>query len=283
MTGHTPGTGEIDVVPDTERNVATTPSDPSGERGRADRRGGKRRLHPLVKLGIVLACVVAGIVLIDFGARMIVQWRISESVEESMPAGTSGEVHTSVGGFSTLLQLAERRFEHVELHAPQLTVAGITIDAGVDAYGVSLTEGVGVEQLTGTVSLSQDSLNALVPVPGAAGGIVLGDGEISYSTAVDFLGTSYTIDVAAQVHVEGDRLIVQATKLQLVGGPVNFDATSILPNASTVTVPICSADYLPPGIHLSSVDISPGNLTVQVTASSIALDEQTLTARGTCR
>ncbi|KAB1657331.1 DUF2993 domain-containing protein [Pseudoclavibacter chungangensis] len=282
MTARAPGTGEIVAAPNPAPDGAGDEKVTARD-GANDPRPPRRRWHPLVKLGVVLACIIAGLVLVDVGARLFVQWRISQSVEESMPEGTSGEVQTSVGGFSALWQLANRHFDHVQLHAPQLAVAGITIDATVDAYGVSVADGVGVEQLTGSVTLSQDSLNALVPVPGATGGIVLGDGDISYATAVDFLGTSYTIDVAAQVHVEGDRLIVQATKLQLVGGPVNFDATSILPNASTVTVPICSASYLPPGIHLSGVEIAPGTLTVRVTATTIALDEQTLSQRGTCR
>ena len=112
---------------------------------------------------------------------------------------------------------------------------------------------------------------------------VLGDGEVSYATAVDFFGTSYSIDVAAVVHVQEDRLVVQATKLQLVGGPIDFDATSLLPNASTVSFPICSAEYLPVGLHLSGVDIRPGSITLSITANTIALDEATLTSRGVCR
>lgn len=242
----------------------------------------RKPLPPFAKLAIVLGCVLAAVVLVDVGARLVLQWKISQSVEESMPAGVEGRVDTSVGGFSALWQLANRRFDHLELAAPDLRVAGVTLDARVDAYGVSAADPISVEQLAGSVTLTQDSVNAMNLVPGATGGIVLGEDEVSYATAWDVFGTPVNVDIDASVRMQGDRLVIQATRLQVVGGSVDFDALQLLPDASTVSVPICSAEYLPAGMHLTGVDVNPGTVTFSVTATTIALDESTLASRGVC-
>lgn len=246
----------------------------------------RRRLHPGLRWCIAILIVIAGAVLVDTGVRFFLQWRVATSVEEALPPGVAANVDARVHGFSAIWQLASGSFEHLELETDDLTVLGVTLGARVDGYGVSFGDGpvptIAAEQLLGQLHVPQAAINQLVPVPGAEGGVTLGDGTVAYGTTMSLLGLSVDVDIEANVLVQGDRLIIQATKLQLVGGPVNVDAADLLGGA-TVAVPICSSEYLPAGIHLSGVDVSPTGVTVSITANQIALDEATLGSRGTCR
>ena len=246
----------------------------------------RKRLHPAARWAIALLCVLAGLVLVDTGVRLVLQWRIAESVETSLPPGVTADVDARVHGFSALWQLASRSLDHLELHTDDLTVLGVTLEARVDGYGVSLGEGpvpvVQAEQLVGELRIGQEALNRLVPVPGADGGVTLGDGTVAYGTSMSILGLTLDVDIEASLVMQGDRLVVQATRIQLVGGPLDVDAADLLGDA-TIAVPICTADYLPTGIHLSGVDVSPDGVTVSITANRVVLDEATLASRGTCR
>lgn len=246
----------------------------------------RRRMHPLLRWAFIGLAVVAGLVAIDTGVRLFVQWRIAESVEAALPLGVSGDVDARVHGFSAIWQLARGELDHLELASDDLSVLGVTIEARVDAYGVSFGGSpvpvVRAEQLTGQVFVSTEAINTLVPVPGASGGVELGEGTVAYSTSMSFLGLTVDVDIEAIVAMQGDRLIIEATSIEFASGDLGFDAAGLLANA-TVAVPICTADYLPSGVHLTSVRVEPEGVTVEITANEIALDEATLDARDTCR
>lgn len=237
---------------------------------------------------MVVLCIIAGLVLLDAGVRIFLQWRIATTVEEVLPPGVTGDVEARVDGFSALWQVAHGEYEHVELRADELMVLGVPIAARVDGYGVRLG-GDGpvpvpeVDELVGELRISQDSLNRLVPIPGATGGVELGEESIAYSTTMSLLGFDVDVNIEATVGMQGDRLVIQATRLEVTGGALGFDATDLLGDATTIAVPLCTASYLPPGIHLQAVDVSTTGVTVSITANRITLDEETLASRGTCR
>lgn len=245
------------------------------------------RLHPAARAAVVVLCLVAGLVLLDAGVRIFLQWRIAASVEEALPPGVEGHVEARVDGLSVLWQVVTGSLEHVELEADELRVLGVPLAANVDAYGVSLSDGPvpvpTVEALTGRLRIGQDALNALVPVPGAAGGVTLDEGRVGYDTTLSLLGLTVDVHVEATVAMRGDRLVIEATRLQIVGGPIDVDPTELLGGSNTVAIPLCTSTHLPIGVHLTGVDVSPGEVTVSVEATGFTLDESTLGSRGTCR
>lgn len=247
----------------------------------------RRRLHPAVRAAIVVLCVLAALVVIDTGVRLFLQWRIAASVSESLPPGVEGNVGARVHGFSAVWQLASGSLEHVELSAPELTVLGVPIAARVDGYGVRFTDGPvpvpTVDELTGELRIGQDALNRLVPVPGAEGGVTLGEGNVGYETTLSLLGLTVDVRVEAAVGMRGDRLVIEATSLQVVSGPLDVDAADLLGDATTIAIPLCTSTYLPIGLHLTAVDVSPGEVRVSVAATGFTLDESTLGSRGACR
>jgi pimeloyl-ACP methyl ester carboxylesterase len=77
-------------------------------------------------------------------------------------------VTTHIGGFSVLQQYLSGSFERVELTAPKLVVTGAPLSAKVVATGVPADFSKPIADATGTLSISQESLNKLVKIPGAS-------------------------------------------------------------------------------------------------------------------
>lgn len=239
-----------------------------------------------MRWAIIVLAIIVGLVVLDTGARLVLQWRVAVAAEEALPEGVTADVDARVGGFSAIWQLASGSLEHLELSTDNLSLLGVTVEVDVDAYGVSFGDGdvpvLQAEQVSGRLNVDETAINTIVPIPGAEGGITLGDDLVSYSTSMSFLGMELAVDIEATVGMQGDRLIIQATKLDLVGGSVDVDAASLLSD-STIAVPVCTAQYLPAGVHLTGIDVSPGEATVSVTTNQIALDQSALETRGTCR
>lgn len=246
----------------------------------------RKRLHPAVRWAIVVLAIVIGLVVIDTGVRLVLQWRVAVAVEDALPPGVTADVDARVHGFSAVWQLATGSLEHLELSTDDLTVLGVSFEARVDGYGVSFGDGpvpvIQAEQMTGQLFIGQDALNQLVPVPGASGGVTLGDGVVAYSTTLSILGVDLDVNIEATVEIQGERLIIQATGFEIVGGPVDLDAGQLLGGAS-IAVPICTSEYLPAGIHLRGIDVAPEGVTISIAANQVALDEASLASRGTCR
>ena len=246
-----------------------------------------RRLHPALRALVVTFAVLGAAIAVDTGVRLALQEHLETTVEETLPGGVTGTVDARVAGFSALWQLGTGSFEHVELASDDLTVGGVPLKVRVDGYDVAFGAGpvptVRVGQLDGSLTISEEALNRFLTIPGAEGGIVLGEGHVDYATSLSLLGIRVDVDIEAIVRVQGDRLVVQATRLEATSGGLGGDAADLLGDAATIAVPICSAQYLPAGIHLRAVDVSTGSVTVSVTANSLTLDEATLTSRGTCR
>ncbi|MDO5052505.1 MAG: DUF2993 domain-containing protein [Pseudoclavibacter sp.] len=236
-----------------------------------------------MRLLLGLGLLVGAVLLADLAARFYLQWRIEQSVQEAMPPATRGELRARVHGLSALWQLAERDFEHISLESDRLELGGLVLSGRVDGYGVALLDGAGMRQLSGSITLPAESVNALVQLPGSTSELRLGEGTVSYTSEVELFGTVMRVAVDASVAVQGDRLIVDASRVQVQGAGVDVDAAEWFGGSSVFTFPVCSAEHLPVGVQLTDVQVRPEGVTVAFSAQGLALDEATLNSRGSCR
>jgi hypothetical protein len=247
------------------------------------RRRRPRWLRLLLWIGIPVVVIVVLLVVVDSAVRAYAEQRVSDEIEKSLPSTIEGRITTHIAGFSVLQQYLSGSFERVELTAPQLVVTGAPLSAKVVATGVPVDFSKPIAEATGTLSISQDSLNKLVQVPGATGDITLGDGTIGYDGSIRLLGLPVGYTVTATPQAAGKQVLLTVDKASLKTGAGNVDLNRLLQSlTSQGPFPVCAAQYLPEGVRVADIAVTPGRATVKLTASDFVLDEKFLDSKGSC-
>jgi len=240
-------------------------------------------LRLLLWIGIPVVVIVVLLVIADSAARAYAEQRVSDEIEKNLPSDVQGQVTTHIGGFSVLQQYLSGTFERVELDAPKVVAKGAPLSAKVVATGVPADFTKPIAHATGTLSISQDSLDKLVQIPGATGDITLGDGTIGYDGSISLLGLPVQYTVTATPEAAGDQVLLKPDKASLKTGAGNVNLDRLL-QALTAQgpFPVCAAQYLPDGVQVEDIRVTPGHATVQLTASDFVLNEKFLKSKGSC-
>lgn len=239
----------------------------------------KRALWVLIPLAVLVLVVVVA----DSVARAVAEQRVATEIEKNLPDTVKGDVHVHIGGFSVLLQFLEGSFEDVDLTAPHATVNGAPLSAAIHATGVPADFSTPIRSATGTLTISQDSLNKLVTIPGAKGDITLGDGVLGYDGRIDLLGLPVDYTVSATAKANGNTVLLTPGKASVSAGSGNVSITRLI-QALTASgpFPLCAAQYLPDGVQVSGITVKPKQATVTLTASDFVMDQKFLHSKGSC-
>ena len=249
----------------------------------APERDGRRRwLRVLLRVGIPVLAVVLLLVVADTVTRSIVEQRVAGEIEKSLPNTVKADVTVHLGGFSVLQQLAAGRFESVELDAPTAKVNGAVLSATVHATG-PVDFAKPIHSATGTLDISEDSLNRLVSVPGATGGLTLGDGVIGYDGRIDLLGLPVDYRVSAKPKAAGTTVLLQPDKANISTGTGDVNISRLLQSlTASGPFPVCAAQYLPDGVDVTGIRVKPGRASVTLTARDFVLNDAFLGSKGSC-
>ncbi|MRG61723.1 DUF2993 domain-containing protein [Agromyces sp. CFH 90414] len=233
--------------------------------------------------GGVVVVVAGGLVLADVLVRTAAEQRIAEAVEEQLPDGVSGDVNAKVGGFSVLLQSLGGRAEQVELHAPELVVDGAPMVVDVVAHDVPLDLAQPVGRIDATIRIDEASLNTLAVAQGVPGGFTLGDGVVGYDGTVEVLGIPFRYSATAEPEAAGDRVLLRPVSVEVGAGGATIDLSQVTDRVlGGDPLTVCTAESLPEGVEVSGVTASPGVAEVRLEATGLVLDEEHLSARGSC-
>jgi len=140
---------------------------------------------------------------------------------------------------------------------------------------------VSVGTVSVRLSLSQDAVNSLIEVPGAAT-LTLDDQAVGYDGSITVLGFSLQYLVTAGVSVTADSVVLTPETAKLTAGSAVVDASSALNSILDESIPLCVADRLPQHVALKSLSVTPGTATVTLGASDFTIDETSLRTVGTC-
>lgn len=263
-----------EIVPEPAATAGTSPA----------RTRRPRWVRVLLRVLIPLAVLAVLLVVADVVARAYAEQRVSSEIEKNLPAEVKGDVNVHIGGVSVLQQYLAGSFQRVELDAPKLTVQGAPLSASIVATGVPADFSKPISHATGTLSISQSSLNTLVTIPGATGDITLGDGVIGYKGSIDLLGLPVGYSVTATPKAAGDTVLLQPGKASLDTGSGSDVSLTRLLQALTDRgpFPVCAAQYLPDGVEVSDIAVTPGHATVTLTASDFVMGEKFLHSKGSC-
>lgn len=246
----------------------------------------RRGLVPLIIVGVLAVLLVVAYFLIDGGLRAFAEDRAETQISDRMPASVTGDVTVEIGGTSVIAQFIAGSFDQVELTAPSLSVDGVPASVHVIARDVSTNTAKAIGSVTAAVDFDEDALNALVRASGNAPDdavMTLGDGTVDYTGSVSLFQFDLGYSATATVSAAKDTLNFTPTEATITSGVGNIDATPLVKLIlQEAPFAVCVASYLPRGVELDTVEISPKKAHLTLESSTLRLTAESLTTLGSC-
>lgn len=249
------------------------------------RRRGHRGLAVVVVVAVVLALAVIAFFVTDPLVRQAAEARITQQVRQTLPDGVSASgVTTTVAGRPVLLQLAAGRLDDVRIASDDVDVDGTTIAVRLRARGLPTDTSKPVDHLTGTITAGQAAVARVVKVPGAEStSVSLADGAVVVKPEIRLLGIAITARVTGAVHLDWPTVTITPRNVSVASGSNSVDLSGPVKRLfADRTLSICAAQYLPEPLSLTSIRLTPGTAVLGITGDDVALDDDTLSSRGSC-
>jgi LmeA-like phospholipid-binding len=215
-------------------------------------RGGRRGRRYVIILVVVLALLVA----LDFGARVVAQNVMAAQIQKQ---GLSQKPDVTIGGFPFLTQVASKDFKQVTISTTNLTEGPVTITSiNATATGIRLksysSQSGTITSVSGRAVISFASLgNTLSQQVGPLGSLLNGAGLHLTAAGPDEVKASLNLVVVTGsatwrvTRLSGDRLHISLVSSS--GLP-----SSLLSSIKSVTVKI---PKLPLGLTIDSITVTP--------------------------
>ncbi|MEV1130810.1 DUF2993 domain-containing protein [Agromyces sp. NPDC049794] len=234
-------------------------------------------------LAVLVVVLAALLVVADIVVRNIAEARFGEQIRANLPEGVDGEVDVTIGGLSVIAQYLSGTMDRVELSAPALNVNGAPVAVDVVGEGVPVDLAAPVARIAGTITADDASLNRLVAVAGVEGGFTLGDGVVGYAGTLELLGLAVDYSVTARPTAAGDSVLLQPEGADVGAGGDAVDVSGLVDRLlGDDPLTVCVAEYLPDGVDVHDLVVTPGAVTVELRAQDLMLDEASLARTGTC-
>lgn len=246
---------------------------------------GSSRRPLIIALSVVvgLAVLVGLFFIVDGIIRGVAEKRVAEEIVAQLPEGVTATPEVSIGGTSVIAQYLSGTFEDITIQASDAVLDGVPVDVTLNATGFPVDTTQPVAGVTGTAVLSADALTGLIARTAPNSAVELGDGEVSYAASATFLGFTVGYRVTGELEAAGDSVLVNPTGAEVTAGGGNFDLSKLLDAIiGSDPVSVCTAQYLPVGVDIDDISVTPEAATVQLVASDIVLNETTLQTLGSC-
>lgn len=245
----------------------------------------RRGIGLLVVASMVVLGLVGAYFIVDSMLRTYAQNRVRQEIQSNLPAGVSGNIAVSIGGQSVIAQYLSGSFDRIELTAPRLTVSGAEASVHVVATDVPVDMSKPVGDVRGTIEMDQESINVLVALAGVPIGsaLDLGTGTVRYTGTVTVLGLPLEYQATAQPDVRADSVILKPTSVELNTGVGALNLTGIVERVlGDKPITLCVAQYVPSGVDLTGVDVTPDRVRLTLHADALVLTEDALNSTGSC-
>jgi hypothetical protein len=251
------------------------------------RKSRRRGLGAFLVTGLVVLGLVGAFFVIDGGLRSYAEGQVEQEIAANLPETVTGDVTVSIGGLSVIAQYLGGSFDRVALESEALTVDGVPASVHVVATDVPLESSEPVGDLRGIIDLDPDALNTLLaralPSDAPDSDVELGVDEVSYSGSVEVLGFPLGYRASAIPTADADALLLAPSGATVTSGAGTIDAGSLLSLVlGEEPVRVCVAEYLPEGVTLAGVNVTPERARLTLQSSALTLTRESLTTLGSC-
>ncbi len=248
----------------------------------------RKRRRPWVPIVVVIGVIVVlvgAFLIADTIVRGVAEDRVAAQIEQSLPEGVDADVAVSIGGASVIAQYLTGTFEHVDLRAPGASVDGIPLDVRVSADAVPLDPKQTIGRVVATIRIDADGAAALAKTAGLPGTLTLGDDEVGYAGEATVLGFTIPYDFSVAPTTTAERVNLMPTSVNVDTGFLGvIDLRALVTGFLQGDPPsICVAQYLPEGVDLDRLVVTPEAATATLTSTTLRLDEASLQTLGSCR
>lgn len=245
----------------------------------------RRGIGALVVASLLVLGLVGAYFIVDSVLRSYAQNRVRQEITGNLPEGVTGDVTVSIGGFSVIAQYLAGSFDRVDLKAPALTAGGAQASVHLVATDVPVDTAKTVGDVRGAIEIGQDSLDTLLSNAALPGDptVTLGDGSVSYTGTITVGRVPIGYSATATPEVAGDTVLLTPTKATVTTGFGSLDLGGLVERIlGEEPLPICVAQYLPAGVDLTAVNVTPQRARITLHAPSLRLTEEALTTLGSC-
>jgi LmeA-like phospholipid-binding len=237
----------------------------------------------LIIVAAAIVVIIVGLIVADSAIRAYAEGRVEQEIQTNLPSNVTGDVHVTIGGTSVIGQYLAGSFSSVTLNAPDLTVDGSPVAVSVVASGVPTDLTKPVQDIHGTITVDEDTVNKYITIPNATGGITLGSGTATYDGKTKLIGLPVSYEVTVKPKANGDTVLLEPTDVRATSGFLSVNLTSTLRALfGTNPVPVCVASSLPQGVQVTDIVVTPGHATITLDAKNLVLSEQALSTKGSC-
>jgi hypothetical protein len=245
----------------------------------------RRGIGALVIAGLIVLGLVGAYFIVDSVLRNYAQNRVRQEIVDNLPAGVTGDVAVSIGGFSLIAQYLSGSFDRVDLKAPDLRAGGAQASVHLVATDVPVDTTKTIGDVRGAIEIDQNSLDTLLSNAGIPGNptVTLGNGEVSYTGTLAVLGFQVGYTATAAPEAAGDSVVLTPTDAEITTGIGNLNVSGLVQRVlGEEPIRVCVAQYLPVGVDLTGVDVTPQRARITLHAASLRLTEEGLSTLGSC-
>ncbi len=245
----------------------------------------RRWIIAIVIIVISVLALVGAYFIVDPILRSYYENQVKQEITGNLPEGVTGDVEVTIGGASMIGQYLVGSFERVDLRAPALVVDSVPAFVHIVATDVPVDTSRPVGAVKGTIDLTQQALNDIFDLAGNAGDaeLVLRAGEVGYTGTITLFGIRIDYLASATPTAEGDRLVLTPQGAEVTTGIGTLDVSGIVQRiVAERPITICVAQYLPDGVELTGVNVTPDRARITLESSTLMLTQESLTTLGSC-
>jgi hypothetical protein len=252
----------------------------------------RRKRHPLrntiVTLVVLVVLAVAAYLVAEPLAEQFAGEAVKVAVAKELGANQD-DVHVDLGSGSIILQLINRRVNHIDVDIDRFSSGALTGSAVFAASGVPLDSNKPVSKVAITASLDADALHSLLTSGAAAAAtpttVAFAGKDVRIGTTLTILGAAVATSVDLAPSVANGQLVLTPAAITI--GTAHFTVAQLQASplgglVSGLAAPrtMCVASSLPNNLDLKSVSVRGKHLLVGVGGSNLTLSS--LAHKGTC-